>query len=114
MLCCLPDGDECAFGDVCCSGICAPDDTGTLRCGETGGCVADGDPCTAAADCCGCACVSDGAGGQVCTSDPAQCSACTGSPLGGGCATDADCCNPTTVRCTSGDTGVEFGTCVLR
>ena len=54
--CCLADGEECAFGDLCCGGICAPDPTdGVLRCGAT--CIADGGACTTAADCCGCGCV---------------------------------------------------------
>ena len=113
MLCCLNDGDSCSFGDVCCSGICAPDpnNNNELRCGSQ--CIADGQPCTADADCCGCACISDGAGGQVCTSDPTECSACTGAQLGELCQQDSDCCNPESVRCNTGPT-IEFPTCILR
>jgi hypothetical protein len=110
MLCCLPDGAECDFADVCCGRICAPDSTGVLRCGAM--CVPDGGACTAASDCCGCGCVADGTGGSVCTSDPTMCAVCTGSPLGGACATDADCCNTPAVVCNAGP-GVEFPSCVL-
>jgi hypothetical protein len=110
MLCCLPDGAECDFGDTCCGGVCVPDSTGVLRCGAM--CVMDGGACTTSADCCGCGCVSDGAGGSVCTSDSERCDPCTGAPLGGLCATDADCCNRPVVQCNE-ETGIEFPTCVL-
>ncbi|MCB9621502.1 MAG: hypothetical protein H6724_18850 [Sandaracinus sp.] len=110
--CCLADGEECAFGDVCCGGICAPDPTdGVLRCGAT--CIADGAACTTAADCCGCGCVPDGAGGNVCTSDAALCDACTGPQLGELCTLGGEaCCNGPTVICDP-TAGVEFPTCVL-
>jgi hypothetical protein len=110
--CCLADGEECAFGDLCCGGICAPDPTdGVLRCGAT--CVADGGTCTTAADCCGCGCVSNGAGGNVCTSDPARCDACTGPQLGELCTPGGEpCCNGPTVVCDPSP-GLEFPTCVV-
>jgi hypothetical protein len=110
-VCCLPDGEECAFSDICCGGVCAPGSDGVLRCGAT--CVADAMPCTADADCCGCACISDGAGGSVCTSDPAECGACTDADLGEFCDEDTPCCNPDAVVCNTG-VGVEFPTCILR
>ena len=110
MVCCLPDGESCATGSTCCSGICAPDATGALVCGSM--CLPDGASCTTDADCCGCGCVADGAGGSTCTSDPDLCSPCTLAQLGEPCSADADCCNTATVRCA-----IEFefsATCVLR
>ncbi len=108
-ICCLSDGEECALGDVCCSGMCTPSASdGVLRCGST--CVPDGATCTTSADCCGCGCVSDGAGGQVCTSDAAECDPCTGPSLGEFCdPTGPACCNGPTVTCI----GLEFSTCQL-
>ncbi len=110
MVCCLSDGEECAFGDVCCSGICAPDPSdGVLRCGAM--CVADGGACTTAADCCGCGCIA-GASGRVCTSDPALCAPCTGPQLGELCEHGGEpCCNEPTVVCDPA--AAEFPTCVL-
>jgi hypothetical protein len=110
LLCCLPMGAECDFGDVCCGGVCVPDASGVLRCGDM--CIADGAACTTTADCCGCACISDGAGGSICSSDPEVCDPCTGSPLGGFCTVDADCCNTPAVVCNNA-VGVEFPTCIL-
>jgi hypothetical protein len=110
MICCLPDGAECDFGDVCCGGICTPGADGVLRCGDM--CIPDGGACTAAADCCGCACVSDGAGGMACSSAMEDCGACTGADLGESCTVDADCCNNPVVVCNN-TAGVEFPTCVL-
>jgi len=103
--CCLADGETCAFGDLCCGGICSPsgnsaDPPGTLRCGST--CKADGQACTADSDCCHCC----GANGQ-CTS---QCGSCTGPQLGQLCDPQGPaCCNSPTVTCQ----GVEFPTCQL-
>lgn len=108
-VCCLPDGAECSFGSLCCSGICVPDSTGTLRCGSM--CLTDGEACTTDSDCCGCGCVSDGMGGNTCTSDVTLCAPCPDAQLGEFCAMDSDCCNPDAVRCS---TEVEFSTCVLR
>ena len=108
-VCCLPDGEVCATGSTCCSGICVPDTMGVLRCGSM--CLADGDTCTTDADCCGCGCVSDGMGSQVCTSDTTLCAPCTDAQLGEFCSADSDCCNPGAVRCA---TEIEFSTCVLR
>ena len=107
--CCLPEGESCAFGDVCCGGICVPDAVdGTLRCAAM--CVPDGGACATAADCCGCGCVSDGMGGNVCTSDAAECGACMGPQLGELCdPVAAPCCNGPAVVCP---TGVEFPTCM--
>jgi len=108
-LCCLDDGLECAFGDVCCSGVCALDGTGTLRCGSM--CVSDGGSCTTDADCCGCGCVDDGAGGQVCTSDAELCDPCAGPKLGEICDRDGEaCCNGPAVVCNPAG---EFPTCIL-
>ena len=109
-VCCLADGESCAFGDVCCGGICVPDPAdGVLRCGAM--CVPDGGACTTAADCCGCGCVSDGAGNQVCTSDPAQCENCAGPQLGQSCDVAGEpCCNAPAVMCND---AVEFSTCIL-
>jgi len=109
-VCCLSDGEECAFGDVCCSGICTPDPAdGVLRCGAM--CIPDGRSCTTAADCCGCGCVSNGSGGQVCTNDPAECGPCTGPQLGELCdPMGVPCCNAPAVIC---NTSVEFSTCIL-
>ena len=108
--CCIPDGSECAFGDMCCSGICAPDPSdGVLRCGAM--CIADGAACTVDADCCGCGCVSDGMGGQICTSDAGLCGPCTGPSLGELCDPMGEaCCNGPTVIC---NTSTEFPTCIL-
>jgi hypothetical protein len=108
--CCLPDGEECAFGDMCCSGICTPDATdGVLRCGAM--CLPDGAACTTDADCCGCGCVDDGMGGQICTSDTDLCGPCTGPSLGEFCdPMGPPCCNAPIVICN--DT-VEFTTCIL-
>ena len=105
VYCCLDDGEECAFGDVCCGGVCAPDPAdGVLRCGAT--CIADGQACTTASDCCGCGCV-DG----VCTNDPALCDPCTGPQLGETCSADGPaCCNAPAVVC---NTASEFPTCIL-
>lgn len=108
--CCLPDGHECSFADVCCGGVCVPDSMGVLRCGAT--CVPDGGACTAPADCCGCACVPDGMGGSRCSSDPADCGACTAGDLGDPCTTNSDCCNTPPVVCNNAP-GVEFPTCIL-
>ena len=106
-ICCLSDGEECAFGDVCCSGVCTPAADGVLRCGSM--CIPDGSACTTDADCCGCGCVSDGAGGQVCTSDASLCDPCTGPDLGELCDPAGEpCCNAPTVICP---TGIEFPTC---
>ncbi len=103
VYCCLNDGEECAFGDVCCGGVCAPDGDGVLRCGAT--CVDDGGACTVDSDCCGCGCV-DGA----CTSDEALCDPCTGPQLGELCTPDGEpCCNSPTVTCSGG----EFPTCTI-
>lgn len=108
-LCCLPEGAECAFGDVCCGGICTPDDEGVLRCGD-GECLMDGAACTTASDCCGCGCLPDGTGALTCTSDPDECGPCTGPNLGEVCDPDGEaCCNGPTVICSGG----EFPLCVL-
>lgn len=99
QICCLPDGEECAFGDLCCSGICAPSADGTLRCGSM--CVPDGGACTTDADCCNCC--RDG----ECTSD---CGSCTGPRLGQFCDPEGEpCCDAPAVVCM----GVEFPVCVL-
>jgi len=106
-VCCLADGEECAFGDVCCSGICTPDPSdGVLRCGSS--CIPDGDPCTVDADCCGCGCIEDSTGAQVCTSNADLCDPCTGPSLG-------EACDPAGEPCCDGTCGGsgEFSTCVI-
>lgn len=103
--CCLPDGEMCAFGDLCCGGVCTPDGEGVLRCGSA--CVPDGGSCTTARDCCGCACA-----GGTCSSDPADCSECMLGQLGDFCSTTEECCNAPPVYCNSDV--AEFSTCVVR
>jgi len=88
---CLDDGQPCAFGDECCSGLCLPDQDGNLVCGPT--CVPTDGACTADRDCCDGACV-DGR----CTPSLLEC-----VPLGAGCNSDADCC--------SGFCNEELGVC---
>jgi len=101
-ICCLPDGAECAFGDLCCGGVCAPDASGVLRCGSS--CVPDGGACTVDADCCGCC------RDTVCVSGTA-CGACTGPMLGELCdPAGPACCDAPAVIC---NTAVEFPTCIL-
>jgi hypothetical protein len=109
---CLADGAACAFGEQCCSGLCAPDPTGALVCGV--GCVADGQACTDSAACCGGLCNAQGlcgpeqgclANGEVCTQNAECCSLfcdpvtglCADLPacreLGAVCTTNAECCS---------------------
>ena len=109
-LCCLAEGEECAFSDLCCGGICTPDPVdGVLRCGAM--CIPDDNPCTTDADCCGCGCISDGAGGFACTSDEELCDPCTGPSLGEFCDPEGEpCCNAPAVTCP---TDIEFATCQL-
>lgn len=100
-ICCLADGDACAFGDLCCGGICAPATDGALRCRSE--CVPDGGACTADADCCGCC--EDG----TCTSGPA-CGTCAGAQLGESCdPAGAACCSEPPVECI----GIGHPTCGL-
>jgi hypothetical protein len=102
--CCLADGQICAFGDLCCGGICSPsgdaaDPPGTLRCGST--CGVTNDACTVDSDCCDCC--KNG----LCTTD---CGSCTGPQLGEMCTPGGTpCCNAPAVTCQ----GVEFATCQL-
>lgn len=111
QICCLPDGEECAFGDLCCGGVCSPGADGVSRCGSS--CIADDAPCSTDADCCGCACVSDGSGGQVCTSEPSRCDGCTGPRLGQFCELGGTaCCDGPTVVCDP-TSDLEFRTCIL-
>jgi len=87
-ICCVPDGGDCAFGDVCCSGVCAPDSNGNLVCNP--GCVASGDACTTDADCCTGCCDLDTNGNLVCNPD---CGGCTDGQLGEPCGPTAPCCS---------------------
>jgi len=102
--CCLADGQICAFGSLCCGGICAPstmggDPPGTLRCGTT--CRPDTSACTTNSDCCNC-CVNG-----MCTS---SCGGCTGPQLGELCnPAGPTCCGAPTVACL----GSEFPRCSL-
>ena len=103
-ICCVPDGSSCAFGDVCCSGVCAPDSSGNLVC-NPGGCVADGGACTADADCCMGCCKADATGALLCTTD---CAGCTLGQLGEPCSDTAPCCPGLTCSGPS-----EFKSCSL-
>jgi hypothetical protein len=118
---CLMNGADCAISDQCCSGLCAPDMNGDLKCTD-GTCTPDGDACTNSGDCCSGNCNSDGvcgaedmpmctANGVACTMDGDCCSnycdpmtmQC-GTPsmcaeLGDACTNNSDCCNN---RCASG------------
>jgi len=102
-ICCLPDGADCAFGDLCCSGVCAPDSEGNLVCNP--GCVPTGGNCTTNSDCCMGCCEDDGTGSMTCTTD---CSGCTLGHLGDFCGAISPCCPG--LLCT-GD--AEFPTCRL-
>lgn len=105
-ICCLPDGASCAFGDLCCDGVCAPDPTtGALVC-NPGGCVTAGGSCTADADCCEGCCEQDATGELVCL-EPAMCAGCTDGQLGDMCGPTQPCCPG--LSCV----GVEFPTCRL-
>ena len=64
-VCCVPQGQACAFGDNCCSGVCAPGPGGNLVCAA--GCLAPGAACTTTSDCCGGSCLTNAAGNAVCT-----------------------------------------------
>jgi hypothetical protein len=104
-ICCLPDGEICAFGDLCCSGVCGPsnqggDPPGTLRCSPE--CIPNGGACVSDAECCGCC------NAGTCSSD---CGECTGPQLGDLCVpgTPDPCCNYPTVTCQ----GTEFARCML-
>ena len=63
-VCCLPPGQACAFGDNCCSGVCAPGPGGALVCAAA--CLAGGASCTTDTDCCGGSCSRNAAGVAVC------------------------------------------------
>ena len=86
-VCCLANGQGCAFGEICCSGVCAPDGGGNLVCNP--GCVTTGGSCTTSADCCTGCCQGNGAGGLACTTD---CAGCTLGQLGESCGATAPCC----------------------
>ncbi len=88
-ICCLPDGESCAFGDTCCSGVCAPDSSGNLVC-NPGGCVLTGNQCTTDSDCCEGCCMDDGTGTLTCTT---ECMGeCTLGQLGEFCSATSPCC----------------------
>jgi hypothetical protein len=110
-VCCLADGQLCAFGDVCCSGVCTPAMDGMLRCGAMS-CVMSGGNCTTDGDCCaGNCCRDNGAGVLQCTTSCGT--ACTLGQLGDPCTADADCCNSPPngpVQCVG---SVEFRACGL-
>jgi hypothetical protein len=100
-VCCLANGQGCAFGENCCSGVCAPDGGGNLVCNP--GCVATGGSCTTSADCCTGCCQHNGAGSLACTT---ECAGCTLGQLGEPCGATAPCCPGLT--CAG---PVEFPTC---
>jgi hypothetical protein len=114
LLCCMDNGSACAFSDVCCCGVCAPDDSGALVCcpnNQT--CVPTGGACTADGDCCE-GCCDDATG--TCTTDQAICGECLLGQLGDLCmGGNADCCNNVDeggpVVCTGSG---EFPTCQLQ
>lgn len=88
-VCCLSQGEACAFGDVCCCGVCAPDAAGALVCCPPPPCLPDGATCTMPSDCCAGTCGVDPAnpaGGMVC--NPGTCTV-----DGADCTTSADCCS---------------------
>ncbi|MBN1612409.1 MAG: hypothetical protein JW940_37610 [Polyangiaceae bacterium] len=88
---CVPDGQSCAFGDECCSGLCLPDQDRNLVCGPA--CVPTDGACTADGDCCDGLCMD----GQ-CTPRLLEC-----VPLGVACRLDAGCC--------SGFCNEQYGVC---
>lgn len=92
---CKSNGDTCANGTQCCTGVCDPS---TFKCADQ--CFAAGAGCQYTGDCCtGLTCYRPD------SSKPGQCQAtdyC--APLYGGCATDANCCSglvcdPTSASC---------------
>jgi hypothetical protein len=104
-ICCLPDGEICSFGSLCCSGVCGPstdpnDPDGTLRCSPE--CIPNGGACVSNAECCGCC------DNGTCAS---QCGECTGPQLGDFCTpgTPDPCCGYPDVTCQ----GTEFAQCAL-
>jgi hypothetical protein len=105
-VCCLGSGESCAFGDVCCSGLCAPNGAGNLVCAA--GCVATGAACTTGADCCDGCCRRDGAGGLACTTSCGS-GSCALGQLGEACDLGAPCCPDLTC---GGDPN--FQTCQLQ
>jgi len=112
-VCCLDDGHDCAFGDVCCCGVCAPDTNGALVCCPGGqSCVPSGGSCTADSDCCQ-GCCDDSTG--TCTTSTSICGTCTGAMLGELCTDTNACCNNVNmggpVDCVLGG---EFFTCQLQ
>jgi hypothetical protein len=81
---CIPDGQSCAFGDQCCSGVCVPDPrTGELVCNPD--CSANELSCTTNSDCCGGYCNPET---MACAPPPGDC-----IPALGPCMVDADCCD---------------------
>jgi hypothetical protein len=66
-VCCLSAGQSCALGDVCCSGVCAPNAEGQLVCAA--GCLAAAASCTTNADCCSGSCRDQGEEGLRCAAE---------------------------------------------
>jgi hypothetical protein len=112
-VCCLSQGESCAFGDVCCCGVCAPDEAGNLVCcppPPMSSCTPDGDACAEDGDCCSGDCGVDATTGDM------VCSPTTCGPDGGSCTVDGDCCmglccrdNTCTTDCGGACTGGQLG-----
>jgi hypothetical protein len=85
--CCLPAGQSCAFGDACCSGVCAPDANGSLVCSSAR--LATGAACTTSADCAAGCCEKNALGTLACTT---ECAVCTAGQIGESCSAASPCC----------------------
>ena len=97
---CTGDGQTCSVGQDCCSGICAPDTTGTLVC-TPGSCSPEGASCTTGDDCCLRACNAQGVcGPDLCGADGTSCSA-PGDCCSNVCAGDTCGCQGTGQSCTT-------------
>lgn len=97
LACCLSAGQSCAFGDTCCSGICAPDAGGNLVCRDAP--VPTGGACTTSADCEGGCCEKNSLGALACS---AECGGCTQGQLGEVCSESSPCCPGLSCDASSG------------
>ena len=87
QVCCLSAGQSCAFGDTCCSGVCAPGPGGALVCQSAP--VATDGACTTSADCATGCCRKNPLGALTCTN---ECATCTAGQLGESCSESSPCC----------------------